>query len=170
MNSAVLSPCLTYRYSLTRWIEAGAQSGGNVLWVMANPSIADAERDDATIRRVVSFSSRWGFRTATVVNVYAFRATHPKHLLAAHHAGIDVQGPHNQWHIMRAARFAGRIVLAWGACFSGAHWDQAKADAIKALQLRHADTSLMHLGLTRSGEPRHPLYLAQNTDLKPFEG
>jgi hypothetical protein len=52
-----LSDCGTYRYELwRRWAE-----GPHVLFVMLNPSTADAVTDDATIRKCIGYAKRWGY-------------------------------------------------------------------------------------------------------------
>jgi hypothetical protein len=76
-SSAVLSDCGTYRYELHRsWDPAGSLCA----WVMLNPSMADADLDDPTIRRCRSFSRSWDYGGIVVVNLYALRATDPEQL------------------------------------------------------------------------------------------
>lgn len=77
-----------YRYSLTRSWGDGLE---RVCWVMLNPSTADHETDDPTIRRVVDFSMRLGFDSCEVVNLWAWRATSPAELAKA----LDPRGPDN---------------------------------------------------------------------------
>ena len=168
MNCAVVSPCGTYRYLLHRDL-ASAGVRGHVLWVMANPSTADAYSDDPTVRRVRGFSLRWGFSSVAIVNVYAFRSFSPASLTAAHRAGIDVRGPHNSWHVMRAARAADRIILAWGKVFSGEHWDESKSLVLRALRQRAPSVPMYALGLTPGGAPRHPLYLSYTAELTEYQ-
>src|SRR5689334_20041621 len=73
VKSAVLSPCGLYRYRLTRrWGDGPA-----LLFVMLNPSTADATEDDPTIRRCTGFAKREGMPAIEVVNLFAWRATDP---------------------------------------------------------------------------------------------
>jgi hypothetical protein len=119
-----------------------------VLFVMLNPSTADGEADDATIRRCVGFCKAWNYERLEVVNLYAYRTTKPKDLTAA---GEEKYGLANQEVIERAVRDSGIIICAWGA-----HADDYWANNVRGWMhmKRH-----YALGFTRSGQPRHPLYL-----------
>jgi hypothetical protein len=153
-RAAVLSPCGRYRYALSRrW----ATGGRAVIWLMLNPSTADAHRDDPTLRRVTGYARAWGYSALTVVNLYAYRATDPRALFTA----SDPIGPGNDAHIRRAAETGERIIAAWGA-----HARPDRIAAVLAL-LEHARaTDRVHaLALTASGQPKHPLYL--RADLAP---
>src|SRR5580765_5070589 len=110
IGGATISPDGKYRYLLSREYEDGMF--GTVLFVMLNPSTADATKDDATIRRCVGFTKRWGYSTLEVVNLFAFRATHPRDLWKAD----DPVGPDNDVTISDAVRRAQLIVAAWGVC------------------------------------------------------
>ena len=81
MNT-VFSDCRQYRYRLGRNLR-DFPNDWSLPWVMLNPSTATARKDDATIRRIKWFSSRWGFGNITVVNLYAWKATKPKAVLSA---------------------------------------------------------------------------------------
>jgi len=75
-GTAALSACGRYRYELTRqWGDDGVR--GRVCWIMLNPSTADAEVDDPTIRKCIGFSKRWGFERMVVVNLFAHRSSDP---------------------------------------------------------------------------------------------
>ena len=74
---AIISQDDKYRYQLSRiWEEEKPK----VLFIMLNPSTADADVDDPTIRRVVNFAKSWGYGGVFVGNLYAFRSTDPKGL------------------------------------------------------------------------------------------
>ena len=146
--TAVLSECGTYRYRLERaWSDDPRD-----VWLMLNPSTADATLDDPTIRRCVGFSRRWGAGGIVVANLYALRATDPAEL----ERHPDPVGPANDAHIadvvQHAWRDGARIVCAWGA-----HPFAASRALDVAEGLR--DMLPVCLGTTRSGAPRHPLYV-----------
>ncbi|MCV3736664.1 DUF1643 domain-containing protein [Rhizobium sp. TRM96647] len=151
-GEAVFSACGRYRYRLERRWSAG---GGNLVWIMLNPSRADAGTDDPTIRRCIAFSRLWGYSGMLVVNLFALCATHPDTLYGV----SDPVGPENDAYIAAAFRStAGSasagpdIVAAWGA--------HPLAAGRTALVLAAAGGNVRCLGATRDGHPRHPLYVA----------
>lgn len=148
MNAtAELSPCGTYRYALGReWDE----SRPSVLFVMLNPSTADAVHDDPTIRRCIGFARDWGYGGLLVGNLYAFRATKPADLPP----GSRAVGPENDAWLARLRDRAGLVVAAWGARQSAVR----RAMVVKGLL-----GDLWVLGLTFQGLPRHPLYVPAAT-------
>lgn len=170
-NGAVISDCRTYRYVLWRSL-SGAGLAGSVLWVMVNPSTADAWTDDATIRKVMGFSRRWGFAQARVVNLYALRSRNPKALLTH----PEPVGPENDRYICLEASVADGIVLAWGN-----NADPARARDVRGLirmnteaggehpTRRERSTPIWHLGLTGPGQPKHPLMLGYDTIRKEID-
>jgi len=152
--SVSYSPCQTWRYLLERDL---AEGEGTLNFVMLNPSTADAVRNDPTIARCVGFGRRWGYRRLLVTNLFALRSPLPAVLGEAE----DPVGPENDAYIRRAARAADRIVIAWGAHGT---LRNRQADVLALLRGRR----LEHLGLTRGGQPRHPLYLPAVTEPLPF--
>jgi len=123
---------------------------------MLNPSTADERRDDPTIRRCIGFARRWGFGGVEIVNLFALRASDPRALRRA----SDPVGPDNDRHIARVAARATLVVVAWGV------WGglRGRSAALRARLSRRAPRCL---GLTRSGEPRHLLYLRADARLVP---
>jgi hypothetical protein len=165
MRDAVISPCGTYRYTLGRHIPGDSLIHKPCLFVMLNPSKADATKDDPTIRRCIGFAKREGCTQLTVVNLFAYPATDPVDLDMAYMLETDVYGPENNHHIDRELRRhnAGRghlIIAAWGG-----HPMAMRARATRA-KLR--DAGAMCLGMTRGGEPRHPVRLWYDTPLVPW--
>lgn len=175
---ARISKCGRYRYLLWRewrgsngehWRWLGANDGNGqplgepkaCLFIMLNPSTADAQNDDPTIRRCVGFAKAWGYDRLEVVNLFAHRATSPDELLSLS-AGDDPVGPENQDYVEDAAERAGLIVCAWGG--NGGHLGQDET------VLGWLDRPAHCLGTTRDGRPRHPLYLPAELKLVPYNG
>lgn len=153
---ASISACGKYRYTLQRIWSYGPR---RICWILLNPSTADGNVDDNTIRRVVGFSQRWGFHQAIVVNLFAFRATDPRELLEAD----DPVGPFNDHHIWKSAQCSEIVVAGWGS-----HGDYRGRDKRAELLIsRIAD--LWCLGTTNAGAPKHPLYLAKDTKLSVYK-
>ena len=127
---------------------------------MLNPSTADGSRDDPTIRRVIGFSRRWGFASALVVNLFAWRATRPADLLDAE----DPVGPDNDGTVLDVVARSDAILLAHGALPRRL---APRAEVVAAL-LRGAGPGVRCLGRTASGWPRHPLYVRGDTAPQPL--
>ncbi len=155
-RSAVISSDGRYRYRLSRhW----GGDGGVLLWVMLNPSRADALVDDATIRRCTSFSVAGGFAGLEVVNLFAYRTAYPRELAAA---GYPV-GPENDIAIAAAVLGAREICVAWGVAPAA----EARVQQVMPV-LRWRDRTPKCLRITRSGWPGHPLYLPASCKLHDF--
>lgn len=142
-RTALMSPCGFYRYVLTRSWPGPATV---VAFVGLNPSTADANVDDPTIRRCIAFAKAWGFGGLVMVNLFAFRATQPADMFAA----ADPVGPDNDLRLRQVSQSASITVEAWGAHGGFLGRDRAVRDL---LVRRH------YLRLTKDGHPGHPLYL-----------
>jgi hypothetical protein len=153
---ATVSPCGLYRYTLSRvWDE----DKPGVLFIMLNPSTADASEDDPTIRRCIGFGKAWGCGSITVVNLFAYRATDPALLASCVSiAPTTAVGPLNDAHIQRNLKAHGErgdyIVAAWGARGNDRVFQGRRDTVICFLPL----ADLMCLDTTKTGEPKHPLY------------
>lgn len=154
-RNAVISECQRFRYRLgRRWGD-----GAPLAFVMLNPSTADATVDDATIRRCVSFANTHCFQAIEVVNLFAFRATDPRELARASYP----VGPENDEHIVKAAKNAGALCLAWGVNAAG-----LERPHVVLPMLNRLGVELQCLRITRSGYPQHPLMLPSSCRLQPF--
>lgn len=157
-TSADVSSCERYRYSLTRRWSDGPQ----VAFVGLNPSTADASLDDPTIRRCVRFAQDWDFGALVMVNLYAWRATQPNELRGAQHP----EGVRNNAALRRAFTRSQQVILAWGV--HGAR--DGRAGAFLDLWTPTFGEKFYHLGLTKAGHPKHPLYLRADTVPAPWLG
>jgi len=146
-STAVYSDCEAYRYSLTRVWDATAP---RLAFIMLNPSTATEVQNDPTIERCEQRARRLGYGGFCAANIFALRATDPRVMRAA----TDPEGPENKSALEQAASWADVVIAAWGV--HGEHRNQGPA---VARALRAAGFDLYHLGLTKAGHPRHPLYL-----------
>jgi hypothetical protein len=155
-STAEFDPDRIYRYSLTRTWNPHRLP---LVFVMLNPSTADAFVEDPTIRRCLGFARLWGSGGLIVLNAYALRATDPK-ALRAH---PDPVGPDNDAVISRHLTASiGRVVVAWGA-----HATPERASHVRAL-IERAGHRPTCLGRTKAGAPRHPLYLRADSQAVPL--
>jgi hypothetical protein len=150
-----------YRYTLgRRWSQD--LSDGAAVFVMLNPSTADAAVDDPTIRRCIGFAKALGYGGLHVVNLYAFRATKPADLWRA----ADPIGPDNDEHLRETFKAAARegraVIAAWSA-----NAQPLRAEFVGALA-RAAGVTLQALGFTKDGAPRHPLYLRADAEPQTY--
>ncbi len=150
-----------YRYRLwRRWAD-----GPCLMVVGLNPSTADETSDDPTVRRCIGYARRWGFAGLRMLNLFALRSTDPRRLYQA----ADPLGPRNLTTIQHEARATlaadGAVLAAWGN--HGRLDDHARQ--LRDLLARSGIPAAC-LGLTRIGEPRHPLYLRADATPLPFLG
>jgi len=161
VSRAAFSDCGRYRTFLERrWDGKPFGSPGFAAWIMMNPSTADEQVDDPTVRRARDFTRRWGFGAMVVLNIFALRATRPAMLLEAE----DPVGPGNDAAIAEWAARAEKVIAAWGLPPKPLRW---RGPAVAKL-LREAGVQPMALKVTQSGEPGHPLYIAANTEPVPW--
>ena len=157
-KSAVLSADETCRFQLCRalcredW--ATTTLPGFVAWVLNNPSTADAELDDPTVRKCWTYTLRWGYGAMMFVNTNPWRSTDPKGARVPHE---DYLLANDSW-LRYAVGQCPYVVAAWG--------DRANRDlAMRAVNIIHPIGPLHALRVTQSGNPQHPLYLPG--DLQP---
>jgi hypothetical protein len=167
-SGAVISTCERFRYRLWRgWGDGG---GGFAVFIMCNPSTADAHADDATIRKCIGFARRWGMHGIRVVNLFAVRSRDPNALSEqGFTVPLSVIGPDNDAHLrwVTAPHCTGgdqRIICAWGAPGNAATKRLIASRARKVTKLlTEAGRELYCLGTSKDGSPRHPLMLAYDT-------
>ena len=146
-STAVYSDCENYRYSLDRiWDPEGKR----VMFVMLNPSKATEVQNDPTVERCERRARTLGYGGFCVTNIFAWRATDPRDMRAA----VDPIGPENDRILVKNTKWADHVIAAWGT--HGAHLERGLA---VALMLRKHSKVLFHLGLSKDGHPKHPLYL-----------
>lgn len=162
-KGATFSPCRRWRYALWRIWEEDVQ---RLVVIGLNPSTADETVDDPTIRRCTGYAKRWGCGGLVMFNLFGFRATSPKDMLAAD----DPVGPDNKDAFDRElgeldGRPAPIVLCAWGA--HGGHMDQ---DEEVLGWIDWPDINPQCLGVTKDGFPRHPLYMRNDAAPQAYKG
>ena len=151
-TKAALSNCREYRYALWRkWAE-----GPQVLFVMLNPSTADENADDPTIRKCIALAKSWGFGSLAVGNLFAFRTPSP---VVLKQSPLPVGDANDDW-LQRLQSTAALTVAAWGnhGAFHG------RGGVVRSML-----ANPYVLGLTKLGQPRHPLYVLSTTKAQMWE-
>lgn len=155
-STAVYSDCEKYRYSLTRVWEP---EGRKAAFIMLNPSTATEVQNDPTVERCERRARALGFGAFNVTNIFAWRDTDPRKMRKA----ADPVGPANDQAIREACDWADQIVAAWGT--HGAHLNRGAS--VETL-LRATGLPVYHLGLSKAGHPKHPLYIAYAQQPQPW--
>ena len=151
-KGALMSSCGKYRYQLWRiWDD----SLPKVLFIMLNPSTANHEHDDPTIRRCTGFAHGWGCGGLYVGNLFAYRSTDPKRLRKVE----NPVGDENNKYLLEMTAKTDLIVIAWGS-----NPPKVECNSLKGI---NAD-ELHYLELAKNGHPKHTLYLRKELYPKPM--
>ena len=151
-KTANFSSCRIYRYSLSRIWDKQKKF---VLFIGLNPSTADEEMDDPTIRRCSGYAQKWGYGGFMMVNLFAYRTTLPSNLKKVKYP----VGSENDKYIVKLSKKADITVAAWGN--NGNLYRRDK-------QVLSLVPNLMCLKVNKSGQPAHPLYLKKDLKLIKF--
>jgi hypothetical protein len=158
-SSAIISDCGRYRYRLDR----DGPGEGQTVVIMVNPSTADAEQDDATIRKLKGFGARNGWGRIIVGNLFAYRATDVRELAAVD----DPVGPENEAYLRRMFYGAKQTVVAWGPVSKVPRRLRERWREVWALA--ECYPPVLSIGEpAKCGHPKHPLMLAYSTPIVPW--
>lgn len=160
MDSILLSDCGRYRYCLTREV---APSGLIFAFFGVHPSIADAAVGDAETRKKIGFTRRWGGSQCVVGNIFAFRTTNVSVLGRC----ADPVGPRNAVELDNIIRCADVLVACWGTRSKLPERLRPRVAWLSGLLLA-SGKPVKCLGITRGGDPCHPLMTGYDTPLIDF--
>ena len=169
-RTAIFSDCKRYRFHLGRQFHTELFSNPkpkSIAFLMFNPSTADANEDDPTIRRVMGFAQREQCTSLEIINLIPFITPKPSDLDPATAFGD------NQYmvYLLNALFDNDIVVIGWGAI--GDKYPQIFITALK--QLHHMNNKALFsgkffcLGKTESGHPKHPLYIKKDQPLESFD-
>lgn len=154
-KGAILSRNRLYRYVLWREWDI---SKGTCVFIGLNPSTADENEDDPTLRRCANFAKEWGFGKCVIINLFAYRATKPEELKKQY----KPVGYKNNHHIKTESTNAAMVVAAWGNQGSFLKRDEKVLKLLK-------DVPLRCFKVTSKGQPAHPLYQPKDISLIDYE-
>lgn len=139
------------------------ESDACAVFLMLNPSKANAFKPDPTVKRGMGFARSWGCDVYQAVNIHPLRSTDPDGLYRwtlETAAGDWNEIQRQNLEQIRLACVGAKIVIAaWGV--HGAHLAQGRA--VREF-MRGDSITLHHLGLTKAGYPKHPPYLLGGTE------
>jgi len=98
-----------------------------------------------------------GFGGFRVTNIFAWRDTDPRNMRAAK----SPIGPKNDVIIQESCTWADQVIAAWGN-----HGAYLNRGAQVTELLRSSSKPLLHLGLSKQGHPKHPLYISYTQNPK----
>ena len=120
---------------------------------MLNPSNADSNNDDPTIRRLISFSKKWGYGGFSVCNLYSYITSSPSTLYNT----SNILGHKNESYVKKQIKNSDRVVYAWGTTETEPYW------------LKKIVKTSYCIGINKNGTPRHPLYINSNAKLQNYK-
>ena len=133
------------RYSLKREWD---KSKNKILYIMLNPSLADDNNDDPTIRRLINFSKKFNYGGFLVGNIYSTISPNPKEVDKS-----DGISDKNLVELLKLINQVEEIVYAWGN------------NAYEPELLKDLVSNPKCFGKNLNGSPKHPLYLPKNIQL-----
>lgn len=155
-TDAIFDTTHEYRYMLMR--QWGSDKKNFVNFILLNPSTADEKMDDPTIKGCIKFAQNWGCDGLYVTNLFAFRATDPRDLKKTR----EPIGELNDKYLKEYAKKSKLVIFAWGN-----HGRYLGRSAIVAKML--SKICVPHcLKITKSGSPKHPLYIKRTSKYSPM--
>ncbi len=161
-GEAFFSDCGGYRWRLKRVFN---DSPKELIFVGLNPSLANVSYNDQTLKRLIGFCEIWGYGTLTVINLFAKISTSPRSLNFCK----DPIGKKNNAELKRNILYWENIDLCdlwigWGVKGQLLNRDQYVLDLIKKQCFKKPYV----IGITKNGNPQHPLYISKRKVLFRF--
>ena len=140
-KGAIFSEDGNHRFILWRkWDRSKPMIG----FIGLNPSTANREEDDPTIRRVKRFAFDWGFGGVYMMNLFSKVTPYPKELTG------EINQSENDEYLSEWGSRCREIVFAWGS------FPEAKKRAEIVSEMFPEATALQ---INQNGTPKHPLYV-----------
>ncbi len=172
MSFCLFSECRSYRWILKRELLRGTKS---IVFIGLNPSIASVSNNDRTLTRIINFCSRWDYKNIYVINLFGLISKSPLYLQKSN----DPIGENNDLITLKSLEFWRKdsncdLWLGWGDKGQLKGRDRKVLKLIKKfsnmkLNENNFSKSVLCLGLSKKGNPRHPLFMPNYSILKNFD-
>lgn len=157
ISGALFSEGASYRYALWRIWE---RSKPALLFIGLNPSTAAHYQDDPTIVRLANFAKTWSFGGLYAGNLFSVVSADP--LVLHFPTSVEFPDGPNDTAIKCMRQLASTVLVGWGAYAKKV--SKRRAEAVLDL----VGEPVYCLGVTKTGEPKHPLYLPRETKLVEY--
>ena len=172
MPFCLFSECRSYRWILKRELLSGKKT---VVFIGLNPSKANSFNNDRTLVRIINFCSRWDYKNIYVINLFGLISKSPIQLSK----NKDPVGTNNNLITLKSLQFWQENIncdlwLGWGD--KGQLYGRDR-EVIRLIKNRsnlksnqnNYSRRVLSLGLSQKGNPRHPLYMPNESFLRPFD-
>ena len=171
MSFCLFSKCSSYRWILKRELTSGEKT---VLFIGLNPSKANSSFNDRTTLKIMNFCSKWDYKNIYVINLFGLISKSPSQLSKSK----DPIGLNNNLITLMSLRFWQKNIncdlwLGWGD--KGRLYGRSSEvlKIIKNLSNLNSNENnyserILCLGTSKKGNPLHPLYIPNESFLKPF--
>ena len=172
MSFCLFSECRSYRWILKRELLSGKKT---VIFIGLNPSKANSSYNDRTLVRIINFCSRWNYKNVYIINLFGLISKSPFQLSKSK----DPIGQNNNLITLKSLNFWRENIdcdlwLGWGDNGQLNGRDREVLKLIKNLSASQSNENnypkpILSLGISRKGNPRHPLYMPNESFLRPFD-
>ena len=171
LSFCLFSKCLTYRWILKRELLNGKNT---IIYIGLNPSKANSYYNDRTLVRLINFCNRWNYKNVYVINLFGLISKSPHQLSKSK----DPIGANNNLITLITLQYWRKNIntdlwLGWGdkGQLNGRNLEVLKL--IKNLSNLDSSTKkysqrILCLGNSKKGNPLHPLYMPNDSFLRPF--
>ena len=172
MTFCLFSRCGSYRWILKRELLIGKKT---VVFLGLNPSKANSFNNDRTLSRIINFCSRWNYKNIYIINLFGLISKSSSRLSKSK----DPIGGNNDLITLMTLQFWRKNIncdlwLGWGDKGQLYGRDRVVLKLIKNMSNLNPNENnqfkrVFSLGFSSKGNPRHPLYMPNESFLKPFE-
>ena len=172
MSFCLFSKCRSYRWILKRELLIGKKT---IAFIGLNPSKANSSHDDRTVTRIINFCSKWNYKNIYIINLFGLISKSPIQLSKSN----DPIGKNNDLIILKSLEFWREdsncdLWLGWGDQGELKGRDRKVLKLIKNFSnLKSKENNyskrVLCLGLSKKGNPRHPLYMPNQSFLRKFD-